>query len=1559
MSCHLMYPETPPIVKITQWVNRNEVIHYYFVSNQWSDDIKAELKLFEGRKTYDRGMLKKHLGEVIFQDSESAAIRFIFETLYTDDSINNTVHKLSIFLGRENTKRVPYIWTDEGGGGSPLRFNIQASPYAVNPFMAKDRGAAAAVAQFTGERLLWITQFNLVFYEDLKGVAADFMSYYFPSDKDVLNLTARMQTSYLNEQSLLNRLWKTDRRKHQAMTQQSMCVYNRALFKGTLNTSLSLTQIFNALHSSKLCSFIQFVDDLNHIYYKVFKHHRIPLDYFDEWTSMDKMNGQTQVVLYSFLQETSKLYAQIRIDSAFNIYIFYKLDFSENVTYDILKKHSQQLTEYLQQFLNIPVIKLEIETLSLRTNIMVKQPNLKSISKYISSLLPIYNVDSKIRIQKNLFDLQFKRIQKYGQTKNIRDYIKSRIALDIPLLDIIIDLQEYGMDEAEVRDYFEEIRQEHERPIPDRKRKDIRNIGLLMHLSVISFGIQINIDNASSFHDIHNALFWTRAALLYWESLEQPKGKGVGVGKAVPPVIAEEDEVEEVVPPRRIVSQSPPRMPSDGSELSLGSDDEFEGGAIGKEYRRFFNTMLKQIDPNIFTLTKGYATKCQISDLRQPVGITKEQKAVIDASPYKDGYDNAIEYGSDPKNPNVYICPRIWCPKSQVPLSPDRTDQKCPLDDEEPMLLYKHPTWHNSPETPHYVGYLKETGHNDVKLPCCFKNIQKGVKVAKVGVVKGVKGVKEVEERTEPEQPPKVEDEGYIIDKPKQLADSRIGTIPQSLHEFLYPTVPYQLCKNNVKTAQCLLRRGIPVSKDSFLTSVAYLMGIESKSALIKHLRKSLDPLTFMTLEDGMVLQSFLPKTVISPEKEVVKRKAMHAWLTKYPSYRKVFNIDAWMDSLLMPYPAINDIAAGIRYQMARHLTLYDAYLRFNEYIAQEDEKNPQFFYDLLHKAGVLLIVWNRDNQSLATVKCPYATKLKQWWVGQDTILPFIMLFKQDNYYEPLVLVDPSKNITQRIGFSKYQQIKTLLQKCQTFQHTEDTVLYNLYTLQLWVENFLLNPSRFYITHIVLDYNYRVKGFMTHGHLWIDLPVALSTACVPYLKQLLPIDDIIFWEDIQGSAYDIKLSLQDYRLFATKVKQLNLGLSIGSIRETTLTHISTLFTVPMMVYTDLPRFPIVIQSEFTERLETIDYDNSQWYKTKKYILHTLLSNYKEYATYKPAKLYAVFKHLNQPTRVTVLMEELPLGDLEALQRLYDQLLLAKVYYLHPGKIYEGHYKKEWIFSQKSIELQDITFIKNPLMNYNYQILPKATNETVTPVSIGEGADGLPDMMVEKKCEMFAFPTKWRSAVWKEYSVAILKKYKRDSLLKLVEWIAHEMGVTFNQNELFVYTKKSIYDLLTDARNYPVIFEDVNMRKVWNNVLGRQYRNANELIEVGLKDKSVTELQKLWVNVLATQADAIWMNDIDLFNISRLLKINFFIIIKGKSADKKTDDLLSSCKFICSYNKKDWKYRPLVVLYKETSEDKTHSVYGLIKKDKSMGMGMGYYHQTLDCPEEILQLIIQK
>ena len=1528
-NCHVIYPYIPPVVKVRNWKSKQDVTDYYFVSSKLQQNVLDELDNIKNKKKYNKDIVEPLISNDIIKDiSNSSDPVIVKESIYTDDLITSAVSKICIFIKREKTSIFPYVWSEN----NPLRFTIENNKwkqYNVNPFLNNDTPSEEGKVTYTEDSMLTTDILNIVFLEDYEKTYKNktMKKYYFPNVKDTLKLTTNKKI-YLNNNSILDRIWNHDDQYHKSMIENKYCVLSNARLKFKLSTDLSLQEIFNLLHSSNDIQFIQYVNDLNHIYYKVYKEHRIPEAYFDKWADDKLLNGEEQLVLYSFIKDISLLYAEIRIDTGYTVYINYKLDLSENVTYDIINKHSDKIITVLQKYIkNIKKPTITIENLSLRTSVQLPDSNLKSISKFFSSLLPIYNIPSKNRVKINIFDLYFKRVPKFGKTTDIIEYIKGKLSLDVSVLDILDDLQEYGLTENEVKDYLEEINLEKDIPAL-KKKKDIKNIGLIMRLSIIPFGIQINIDNASSFFDINNCLAWTRSSLLEWYKISVASKK-LQETKAFIDFETEDKESEIIVSRQKDVKYEP------GSESSLSDDDISYGGAFDKKYSRYFSNLLKKADPNIFSLTKDYARKCQVVDLRQPVAISKEQKEKIDNSEYKDSYDNAIEYGSDPDKTNIYMCPRVWCPKSHVPLSEKQYDNgngKCPDKDEEPMLLYKHSTWYNDITRPHYVGFLKEKGYNNVKLPCCFKREQKV----------------DSDKR----------ESTYIMDRYDNIPKGRLGTIPESLHEFITPGVPLQLCKNSVKAKKCVLRYGIDNNKkDTFLNSITYLLNLDSKKELIKQIENILNPLMFISLENGLILQSFQSPKPLIIEEQHKQADNLYKWLSQYPDYCKLFDLKNVLDIIKDANKLNSNLTTRESMMISRQLVIMDAYTRFIDFLKEDSEKNPHMFFDILQYLGFLAIVWNRDSETLATVKCPYAHKLSHWIRGADEIVPSILLLQTNNSFEPLVIVDSKNKIKQNIYFTDYPKIEKLIKECPTFNTNDDIHIQNIYSLNVWTENIISNPSNFIINTIILDYNNNISALMTKANIWIDLPEPLLISSIKYLQASISIDKVLFIEDIEHNIYNIKIIKDDYTVWLTKLKEIGLGVQIGDVSAVSEIFIKSILKIPTIVYPDIPKVPVTLKNIFIDNIHTIEHDNSEWYSVKKYILKQLMQNYE--SNVKPLlklskrkkleKLYKKFKEINQPARVAVLLEELPLHSFEELKKVYQELLLNKYYY-DVNKIHDKDKYKEWVFSQHMLGTEDINFIKKPGINYNKSILPSSSEEIIEQKELVE--EKLPLLLLAEDDKKISLPTKWKNKVWKDYDIRIPSNYTNNTLLDYIEWVLNNNFIKFDKNKLDIFLKKQYYDLLEDKNNYNKLLEEPSMFNAWNSVLGRQYRNKSELINTGLKDKSIQEIQEIWLKVYEEHRSNLWINDIDLYNISILFKISFFIISKTNMI-KNNNELVSSVKFISSFKNNKWKTNPVIMLYKEKSGNKNHHVYGVIKKDNNY-----YYKYGKDLPSEILNLIEQ-
>jgi hypothetical protein len=1418
--------------------------------------------------------------------------------LYPDDTLLTTLTKAMGLLDITQEKLVPYVWSKD----TPLRFNILKSNwnhYNAHPFKSPlEEKPAAPEVKALPERILEIEELNFITYTDLAKIATkQTLRYYFPNDKDKFDPASL--TSALYQQTILQDLENVATKVHSQMTARSTTSYLRAFYSADFaSVKVPFRQWFERLSATKLIPFIQLYEDINHIYYKVLKEHTIPPSYFIDWTQLDKMKNQYALLFYSFIKGQS--YGKFFFDyDTSTLQVQYFLDITDAISYPLIHNHLKEVLAELQKRWGVRLV-VEVDRFALKTDVQVKNVTLNDIFLVGSKLLPVFKLPEKNRLAKNILDLQYIRVPKYGQSINLVDFMKSKIHYGIPLVDIIEELKAYGIEELTVREYYEQILQEQELPAAKVKR-NFKNLGLLMHITPVAAGFNIYIDNAVSDKEIERALYWTRcmlakAAALHVESkVKEPK------------VVVESEEEEDVVvlpPGPGEVSKSTSRA---SSELSLG-------GAIGKKHQRYFKNMLEKLDPDLFAKSDNYARKCQISDLRQPVGITLEQKEKIDSLGYADGYDNSLVYGSDPNRPHVYMCPKIWCPGQQIPLTYEKYQalgEKCPDPNDDPILLYTTSSWYNDPLRKHYVGFLKEKGYNNLRLPCCFKTPKEvGSEQKPGGPGPG------------PSSKPRSVEDSYIIDKMKPIEAGRLGTLPNSLHEFLYPNVPYTLCRNTVKAEQCLLRKG--TNSGQLLDALTYLLDMSLEEMLLQ-----LDPFTFMTLENGQVYRLFMPDKIPKVTHE------LKVWLDKFPGYVQRFGLSDILEHIDNPKEAPIDI----QYRMARQAILRESYYRFIQYVKSPEANNPHLFFDWVHHLGAILVVWNRDSQSIATLKCPFATKNK-WEYG----LPYVLVLQQEDVFEPLVLVDRDKNMTQKIAFTPRDRLKWLLEQCPVMMQREDKLLEEVRSLGLWIKHVLGEESDFALERAVLDPQDKVIGLFCKNGVWVKLPMGISLFSLKRLFEIVPIQEIVYHEDIAGQSVDVEINIEDYRLFDIKIKKLGFGVDLGTILEDGGDYLLALYTVPEVKYPLPPKLPLQLKDTFIRRSDLIDHDNANWYKAKKTILTKLLKEYdnlvlpllKKPLLEQLEHLREVFDYMQEPAKVAVLLEEFPYHDKDLLQALLDSLLLERPYYHKDDKVYEQ--KRAWVFTQKAVEEGKLDYVIRP----SKVVRPSVGTETLVNVAMPEEkpGEGRPAFLDVSQLELQTLPVKWRSKFWVGFSIGVLKDYNAAKLMEFFAWVGEQQGLAIDTDDLDIFLRKQVFRLLEDPSAYELLVEDAEMRKMWNTGLGRQYRNANELV-VGLKGRRVDELRAIWKRPAG-------IVDLDLYNVSDFVGMSFLVLHKGRdvgTARGNIDELVLASKFISRVEK--WEKEPLCVMYKMS--DNTYSV--LVGSS-----GVAYYERGLLAPEPVKALV---
>ena len=125
-----------------------------------------------------------------------------------------------------------------------------------------------------------------------------------------------------------------------------------------------------------------------------------------------------------------------------------------------------------------------------------------------------------------------------------------------------------------------------------------------------------------------------------------------------------------------------------------------------------------------------YSTRCGAAQQRQPVVLTSDPSE--NPKIHKDAYSYSLKYSSKPEEfQRWYICPNIWCPVCEIPLSKDEIDEKtiqrrvlrrdgaqcitalCPYDNNHQVIIRE--------TNQIYPGFI-DRKHPDKYhcLPCCF-----------------------------------------------------------------------------------------------------------------------------------------------------------------------------------------------------------------------------------------------------------------------------------------------------------------------------------------------------------------------------------------------------------------------------------------------------------------------------------------------------------------------------------------------------------------------------------------------------------------------------------------------------------------------------------------------------------------------------------------------------------------------------------------------------------------------------------------------------------------------
>lgn len=1455
--------------------------------------------------------------------------------VFRDDTVMRAVLKVAAALGKTT---IPYVWHKR----QSLLFTVRSTNwngYRVHPWEALTDGTETmrpTIVYRYGELIGAHTQTINVAFRDACPFANN--DHFFPSIEQAVPSAQVIR----REDAVLEKLLSYDNSEHaKILKRDSSCVYSHVVFRGKPHKfdhpQTFLSDLYKRLHVGAFVPFIQWMNDSVQILYKLAEHHSISVAHIAHWTASERLpKVPTCITMYSPVATNNNVFARIFITQDGEVVVTYHMNIREKVDWSAIVAHKNKVFEWLRNFTGINYEVLDGTDISVRAELITNVATVELLS-VVSSILPIFHV---LVSKAGYIELLYKRSSNYKDEVQLSEYIQTKISMGIPVPEIVESLVEMGIDREEVLANIDS-------PAPNAKKIQT---GTVIKIAKIGHGLSVSVVNCPSIAEVQMALNWLRACIIHVpHAIKKPQRRA--------PSLSSSSSAAAPVPVAAVSSSSKT------TESSVKSDDLAflsDGGAIGKENQRYFLSMLQDADPALFNNSDiNYARTCQASSFHQPVVLSKDEYDKMVDEGFGEAVDNSVTYGSDPSRKNVYFCPRIWCPVSKRPITYEmyvRNGNKCPSG-ESAKLMYEHPYWNNSPNTKHYIGFHKKKTNDGLCLPCCYAK-----PLAKDKEKECTAPVASPAAPADPSSPATAQvKDAYIMTQVAPLPEGRNGNIPQVLHEIITPNVNFQLCTKTLSSQECPVRRGIAHKGDSLMNAIAYAVGKGSKEQLIEWLKKELDPLTFLSLENGEIVATFTDVNGPVPRDHIGLVKEMRVRLRKWPKYREIFNIDvATLDA--------------DQYKMSRELQLYIAWLRYFKYLSSNEVKSPHHLYDVLKKLGYLLVVWDKEGTNDIQLRCPLYTSVATLARAIDEHRKTIMLLYENGVYEPIELKKRTNNGVPVMDTKYTSTIDDVIGACKA--ETEDateTAFKRVVTVENWALHMLRHGAPFTFHVAVISPDLRISHIFTKGHVLVHLPNGgLPIGLLPRILKETHTKHVVYHEDIAGKVYTARLFKVDADLYARKLKSVGFGYSMGVIGTTAgagVGYINTLLTVPVVA---TPPTIVVRGSDELGSFERAESKlDTEWVQVQRMVGKVLIQHYdslvapllQQKSTRKDRIdiLMNTFPAFPNKRRLRAVFEEMPFENGKEAMMTWVRLVGYESmfpFFADDAKLVKG----EWIFSQRAVDVGLPSEVMIPVKKNGHrprnEILDnKAERIPFTKQDVVNVAEVVPDMIKEVAVDKKKLPSKWtqiRNYEWSKYYMYVVKRYTRDCCKELIEWIGKQLGIPIFWGDIQYMKSKYVIGALFDEPSALMLLEDPSFAQEWAMKLGKSMKTPKQIWDRGLSKLTREDAVTMWKDI--AENGRLWPADIDIFVAAKLMDVTIMVLHRSKygaGAAKRGDieDLAtSSALYTLKYDMTHVRNRPICILYKDTESD--HSVYSAITDQK----GVFLFSSLFDCPLDIKKLV---
>ena len=1014
------------------------------------------------------------------------------------------------------------------------------------------------------------------------------------------------------------------------------------------------------------------------------------------------------------------------------------------------------------------------------------------------------------------------------------------------------------------------------------------------------------------------------------------------------------------------------------------SDSPLTSGGIGNENDRYLINKLKDADKEYWKKDKGIKNKAKGCQKKfQPIPLSNEEFVNFEKNGLNKHFDNFIKY-----NNYYYICPRLWCPKSNVPLpftEEGNANAKCPIADEKPLRLNEDMKNKNLPR---YAYYTK---HN---IPCCGKkNTDK-----KNNIDKDSNSIIQINPKQE-----NIDKKGnnYIMKDYPINYNNRFGDIPKELYKILYPTNYSDYLKvcsspSNINKKECILRKGLinideirnkyDNKYDNIINVVAYLVG-KKREAFIEDIKNKIDVITYLSMDNGNVCKDFGDLEPVLRE----HNKKLYNELEKHLN-----NVNKKIK--IIELPKFDSEEDKDIFKISRLLYIFKSYKKFIAYITADnypDDKGIQYLYSLvaiLYKK--LLIVWEKTmdstsiepsinllvpdyiNDIISYYGLHNNTKiimiLKEKWKtngikgenNKDRIYE-IMKDRDDIYfYEPLIIKKINSEEKKHMTLNEYPNIKKIIN-----YNPDNKVFNNLKNINNLIEK--VGSKNYKIDTIIINDNYTIDKIMLTNNILIRFNPQ-GIIILPYLIKELNIKEVVFLDDIVNKKHDVELVsptiYSDFEKKINKLKDFGITFDIGvesyidgkKQKNVLIIEKDNYFKGQVILFGKKNQY-----EEYNEKnTDTIN----KWLELRLHVKNKLLIalDAKDKRIDISKKMRAKFiENLldmfdNNKKKIQIILEEIPIFTKEGINNWYTGTLLHTKYdyinNLSDNFIDNGN---ELLFTQflikKKIPKNILYYHEaNPNIiydkdddNVNFDNIYDGNKNKIAhkSSSITKVSIKLPKMFNGEDKDLNAKWNKYKKKIWSKLKY-IKNYYIAGNIIELFDYLKSlDNDIVNDYNDIIERTFKYYLDEFNknvhNNKNIKIIkeiFEDPNFYSSYLNAMNsinktkKTFKTLNIFLTTYFNNSLFSERQKILEYIKNSDEYIYHPNEITFRLMSEILNISILIIHNrtdyGKAVNikKRADekDLSITYTVFKAYN--DELNRPLLMLYRMRYTDK-------IDKDK--------------------------